>query len=392
MISNPIAQQPITLEVNGIPFTGFVDPISASCSVENLCGTFSFTTTQPKGNGFLGDNTFPIKKGDKCRVLINNISIVNGFVEEITVQYDAHNHTVSLEGRDKTCDIVDSTLDGKITFHAPLDLVSITKQVLDYLGINDIEVAANLEIKPFSQGEIISSEVGQTAFEFIEYYAKKRHVLMTTDGNGNILFTQSGTQQLQTVLANSERILSKPIIKSASVNLSDTRKFYKYVAYAQTNSAGMQIVNDFNQLPVDQEVSMISKPAYDTDIKRTSRVYNFMSDTSHLDQQDLDTRAVWEANVRTANGFKYGVTVQGFIAPQDNLIWRPNQLVTVVDDLCNVNSVLLVSSVKYSYSMDSGSETSLELVNKDAFTTKILDKETKTKTEKTHKEGIIYKF
>lgn len=383
MFSNITAQQQMTLEVNGIPYTGFVDPISASASIENLCGTFTFTSSQPT------QSSFPIKKGDACRILINNIPIVNGFVEEITVQYNSQSHSITIEGRDKTCDLVDSTLDGKITFHAPLDLIAVTQKVLSYLGITNINVSSNVTIAPFSQGEIVSAEVGQTVFDFIEYYAKKRQVLMTTDGNGNILFTQSGTIQLQTLLVNSNTISSKPIIKSASMNISEVKKFNKYVVYAHTNSAGMGVASDFNQLPVDQEVTMISSPAYDTGI-RNNRIYNFTSDTSHLNQNDLNTRAIWEANVRRANGFKYSVTVQGFIAEQDNLIWRPNQLVTVIDDVCGINSVLLISSVRYDYSLNNGSETTLELVDKDAFTINVITPEKQTKKDKYSKEGSIY--
>jgi prophage tail gpP-like protein len=383
MISNVTAPQIMSLEIDGVPYTGFTDPISASCSVENLCGTFTFTATQPKLNDF------PIKRGDSCRVLVNDTPVVNGFVEEITVQYDTGNHSITIEGRDKTCDIVDSTLDGKITFHAPLDLIAITQQVLTSLGITGMSVTSNVTLAPFSQGEIISAEVGQTAFEFIEYYAKKRQVLMTTDGDGNIVFTQSGTEEINTVIANSETILSKPIIKSASMSLSETKKFNKYIAYAHTNSAAMQIVTDFSQLPVDQEVTMISAPAYDVTV-RPSRIYNFSSDTSHLNQGDLNTRAIWESNVRRANGFKYSVVVQGFVAEQDGELWRPNQLVTVVDDVCDIDSVLLISSVKYNYSLSGGSETTLELVDKDSFTVSIIDAPEQTKKAKVNKQGTIY--
>ena len=68
----------ITLEINGNRFGGFTD-ISVFRSVENISGSFSFSAT----NENIVD--FPIEAGNACRVLINNDSVADGFVESINL-------------------------------------------------------------------------------------------------------------------------------------------------------------------------------------------------------------------------------------------------------------------------------------------------------------------
>src|SRR6056297_2660353 len=105
----------ITLEVNGIRYGNFTS-INVYKSIETISGTFNFSATS--------DDVivFPIQAGATCKVLVDNTAIITGFVENISVNYDSQSHNLQISGRDKTCDIIDSSVIGKKEFTGPITL------------------------------------------------------------------------------------------------------------------------------------------------------------------------------------------------------------------------------------------------------------------------------
>ena len=93
--------------------------------------------------------------------------------------------------------------------------------------------------------------------------------------------------------------------------------------------------------------------------------------------QDIIIRAKWEANVRKTRGRQYSVTVVGF-RNQTKALWKVNTLVSVVDEFAGINSQMLINSVDFSFSLDSGSTTSMTLVPSNAYTIDLSEPKTET--------------
>jgi len=361
------------LEINGIPYGGFTEA-NAEISMIDMSGSFTFSISA------LSNLTkFPILIGDACRVLINNQPIITGWVEKINVNYDSANHTISISGRDKTCDVIDSTLgESSLSFNSSISLIDLTKRVLAYLGITDIKVSSTVDIPIFNVTEIgnISIETGESAFEFIEKYAQQRQVLPTTDGSGNIVFTRTGSTVLKTILTSSPS--AKSTILSASVDYDYTKRFYKYVLSTQMNSINLSVITDTEHPNAEKQTSVVST-AYDQGSgslppTRKTRTYNLIqSESSYNNLKYLQDRAWYESNFRRSRSFIYKAMVQGFSPVNDpTLIWRPNYMINVQDAYCNIDSILLINSVKFSYSVDGGSTTVLELIDRDSYTIDVL--------------------
>ena len=100
----------ILLEVNGQQYIGWQD-VNVSKSIENLSGQFSFSSTVREEDL---DNqrivTNPIKAQDQARILVNGELLISGTVEQLTISYDTESHTVRVSGRDKTGDLIDSSI------------------------------------------------------------------------------------------------------------------------------------------------------------------------------------------------------------------------------------------------------------------------------------------
>lgn len=358
------------LEINGVPYTGFTKA-TASKAMDNISGEFNFSVSA------LNDLTkFPIKNKSPCCVLVNNKPFITGYVEKLSISYDSSSHQIIVSGRDKTCDIVDNTIGSELSFTAGISLENIIKKVLTIYGLeNSIGVSSNTEIDVFTKDELgnISPQIGESAFSFLEKYAKKRQVLIMSDGGGNIILARASKYKIKTVLDFSQNL--QGTILNATIDYDDTKRYYKYIMLAQQNSVSDGIIDNLDNINhTNDKIVSMKAIAYDKKI-RTTRVFNLLqNDDSYNSQSDLQDRAQWESNYRMATGFKYTVTVQGFSPMNDPLlIWQPNMLVLANDAYCDIeDQLLLIKSVAFNYSVDGGSTTTLELVDKDGYSVDVL--------------------
>lgn len=347
----------ITLEIDGNRFEGFT-AINVFRSVEAISGSFQFAATSSKVINF------PISAGQACRVLINDIPVITGFVEVVGVSYNATGHSLDISGRDGTSDVIDSTVAGGKEFTAPITLEQIITTSLSNNNITGIEVINNAgNIEPFAQGQSFSASVGETLFAFFEKYARKKQVLLSTDGKGNIVLNRAGSTATLAPLRNVKNGQQNNIL-SGSIRYSETDRFNKYTIRSQgNNSSILDFFGTSNENAVDQKNSAI-----DTDIKREGRQLDIISNSSD-DNVTLGDLATWHANLRRIRGTEYNVIVQGFFQDkQETRLWIPNELVQIEDEFADVSATQLIKSVEYNLSEISGTTTTISLVDKDAYT------------------------
>ncbi len=360
----------IVLEINGTPYTGFTSA-AASKSMTDISGEFTFSVSA------LGElQKFPIKNGSEARILVDNKPFITGYVEAVDIDYDSNSHQISVKGRDKTCDIVDNTVGGDLSFTAGISLQEIIQKVLESYGLeNSIKVSSNVQLDVFDSNELgnISLQSGETAFNFIVKYAAKRQVLTMSDGDGNILLarTPSDEDRLNTILTSSPNY--QGTILNAKVSYDNTKRFYKYIILSQQNSVTKGLVTEIGDTVDNAKIVSMTAVAYDEDIRHTRIRYLMQNSESDNEQQSLQDRVQWEANHRMATGFKYTATVQGFSPINDQAnIWQPNMLVMINDEYCDIlNQLLLIKSVSFKYGLD-GSTTTLELIDKDGYSIEAL--------------------
>jgi len=375
----------ITVEIdepNAGEYVGF-ESIEVIRSMENFSGSFTIQAapidlTDPPDKVATKNlkTDWPVKINSKVKILVNEQPILTGYVESINIDYSANpdSHTFTITGRDKTADIIDSTCE-TFTLVAPTSLVKIAKEILKLLGITDIKIKVQegLTIKPLAASDIASFPYGTSYFDILEEYAKKSQVLLTTDGDGNILFSRAiTTNKFKTVLSTNPK--TKNTIKKGSLAIDASKKFYKYIvksmASDSSNVALAILGNDDSTNPTQQ--------AIDDTVNRKSRIYNFISEVS-CNQPTLKDRAKWEANFRQTQAKKYLYTVGLHTPPDDpKEIWKPNYLVDVQDIFGDGDNELLINSVTYRYNLSVGSEVDLELVQKNAFSLELAKLEKST--------------
>jgi len=343
----------LILEVNKVKYEGFLDAY-AEISMDTIFGSFSFSATSETGKNF------PIRNGSSVKILVNDIPVITGYAERLEVNYDSDRHFIRISGRDKTADLVDSTLYDSLELNTPLSLQRVIQTVLSRLGITDIKVINNAgAIRLFETSELISGSAENNAFEFIERYARKRQVLLSTDGLGNIVLNRASKDLLPIVLQNIAGDNNNNIF-SAIVRYDTMNRFNKIKVYSQDN---------YSVTEADPNSDSVNRKGISTDNEiRAGRRRAVISEFSGDDFTNRD-RAIWEVNIRRARGFVYEAIIPGFnINETSKDIWTPNKLIKVQDDFCDVSSQLLIRKVKYQLDESNGEITTLTMSPRDAYT------------------------
>lgn len=357
----------IQIRVNGQVYENFISA-SVSSSLKTLSGSFSLAVSANERE------LLPIKMSDTIEILIDDNVVLSGYLDKLSGDHSSSSHTISLTGRDKTADIIDSTVSSKKEYKGPFSLKKLIENVLRDSGIKDIKVIDEVgNLDNFTKSDSISAEIGQTIFDFIDTYASKRQVLLTTDGLGNLVITRGASENSGITLV---KLKSDPTkrnnILSSSINIDNSQRFNKYIVQTQANP----IFSLSSSSP--EKDTNINSSAIDSEI-RASRVLEFQAEES-LTDATAKQRAEWEANLRRSNSFTYTAVVQGHSYAEG--IWKVNTLVAVIDEYWDISSDgLLVSDIEYSYGLD-GTLTKLTFVYPESYTVQAeLDQATAAKQD-----------
>jgi prophage tail gpP-like protein len=361
----------MTLEVGGEQYEGFT-AVNVVTTLDTISGQFSFESAP------LETGIYPFVIGQDCVVRVEDEVVITGYIERINVNYDCESHSIVVEGRDRTADVIDGSGNGaNVEYQADLSFEEVIRQTLQKNGITDIGVINTVQdLKNFSKGEIESQNLGETIFEFLQRLAKKKQVFLTTDGLANITITRSEGVRVDEYLTNDPEN-PQSNIKSSNISYDYTERFNEYTVKSQENTAASNL---FGNVSAPSSVVEKDKSVFDENI-RSDRKITILGDSAYTSEQLIE-RAQWEANIRRVRSRNYQFTVQGHKRSKDSGIWKPNQLVQVKDVFSDIDDELLINRVSYSFSIDEGSITALDLVEKDAYKTEaelpVVNKKEKT--------------
>lgn len=363
----------ITIQIEGINFEGFTE-VSVVRSIETISSGFSFVATNTNSA------TFPIKQGDSCKIFVNSIQVIDGFVETLNPFRSTNESNITISGRDRTKKVIKSSVSVNTNFASNISLKNVIKQTLSKNGITGIDVIEDVDvgdIELFKAGEIVSAEIGSNMFDFLENLARKKQVLLTTDGKGNIVLARGSTKPIDAQLILKEGQTINTNTEESELILNDDNRYNKVIVKSQANlsaksSYSTSTVADITAFAIDEEIL-------------EGETLVVISETALSSITDAKNRAIWEINTRKARGFTYTRTVTGFSFDtiDESKIWEPNKLIDVVDEQWDINARLLIKNVEYRLDSDrAGGITLLTLTLQNAYnlslsSSKIIEQNTK---------------
>lgn len=330
----------VKLKVDNKDYTGWTS-IEVSKGIEDLSGSFSLVLT----NRWRDDKeSLAIRPGRPCKVSIEGETIIDGYIDVLSISYNADFHEIRVSGRDKAADLIDCAVANGTGEYKNLTFDKIIEQIVSPFGISvKNEVPSGSPIKKFN------IEQGMSAYEAIQKLCLRAGCLAVSDNEGNLILTRAGTESGGTGLIEKENILE------AIATYDFTQRFSKYIVKGQ--KAGKDNEDAVTATTAKSEVT-------DSNVDRY-RPTLIVADGQN-DKTKAETRAKWEAAVRRGKSRVFEITVQGWLDGSGST-WKTNQLLNLDAPNLGVSDNLVVANTIFR--LDEGGErTTLSLSPAEAFT------------------------
>ena len=328
----------VILKVGGQIYDGWTS-VEIDRELGSITGSFSLSVTEQWPGS---QATHRIPAGAACQLLIGDTPLITGWVDDVVPSYDATSHTVSIKGRDKTCDLVDCSaiVTGPGSWNG-VSIMTIAQALLAPYGISIHSTVATTDLVMAGH----SIQMGESVWECIERGLRLYGVIAMPDGNGNVLLTTPGAGP-----ALAEMKLGGAIL-SASASFSGKDTFSDYWILGQFPGT-----SDTYSDP--RVTNGVSAHASDPTVTRyRPLIVSVEANTSELDF--LPKRALWEAAHRSGKGRLAGVKTQGWRDAGGN-VYVPDAMIRVEDDFLGIHESLLVTGVKLALS-DAGRTADLKV-------------------------------
>lgn len=327
----------VTFYINNMVFDGF-KTVRISRNLMSLTGTFSITITD---KWRVDQEDFEIKPGDRIHCHLGQAALFEGFIDKLSISASAKSRNITIEGRDKTQDLVDCSIVTASEFNN-LTFTGIATELLKPFGIKVLpEVDVGDKFIKFSVRQ------GETVFEALDRAAKERQLILLSSTHGNLIIQKRGFQRASSELIEGANVLA------ASVSFDNTQRFSEYIVKGQ--STGI--------IGTPKEATQNRGSAKDSGVTRYRPTIIIAENA--VDNGGAQKRAEFESTFRAAKAMKINVTAQGW-KQKDESLWQVNQLVQVDIRSIGVKQKLLINRVKFDQS-ESGRRVELELIRPDAF-------------------------
>lgn len=328
----------ISLSIAGTKYSGW-ETIRVSRSIDSLCGTFNFSLTD-----FPFEDTRQIQAGLAVTLQVGSTTLITGYIDAVSRVREGNRTELTFSGRDKTLDLVDCSAIYKSNVWRQAKLSQITNDLCEPFGVIVASVeGGDPKIKEFA------IQTGESPFSAIERLCRAYGILPLTNNNGNILLTTIGSTE-----ADVQLVVGKNIEKvTYSQDWSDRFSDYLIKGYIRGSGSGW----------LKDRVNLKGH-SVDAGVDRYRPLVVVAE--RHMTQAEISTRAGWEAQVRMGKSESVNCTVMGWhqnpsLPPILSRIWEPNELVSIEDSSWDIRAQLVITSVTFEVTAQTGRTTSLVL-------------------------------
>ncbi len=332
----------VVLMVAGTEYGGWKE-IRIERSVDTISGAFSLSVSDRWEAGAV---PWPINPGDECKIQADGETLISGFVDVVNTSFSATDHSITVQGRDKSADMIDSSANNQPGSWEKITIGDLAKKLAEPFGIKVTDESGDKT--PFPLAKLQPSE---TPYEMLERYARQRGILTIADGQGGIILTKPGKERAETSLVQGVNILS------ASGTADHSNRFSEYLV------TGQNFGSDF---AYGDEAAQLEAKAKDLEI-RTARKLRIIA-ANATDAKGMKAVAEWESTVRAARSSPLKITVQGWRQSEGGKIWKPGQLVSVQSSFLRMDEPkdMIINAVTLSKS-ENGTLAELELMRPSAY-------------------------
>ncbi len=371
----------IWLKVNGQIFDQWTNA-NVTRDLKDFSGSFSFelrdysrsiSTFQFSSSS---NAVFALKPGMEAEVYVEGQIVLKGYIETVSPDIDEDHAAVSISGKDKAGDLVDSTAapNGPSEFNN-VKLEDAVKRIAEPFGLS---VRSEIDTgDAFPRYGIDLSETGLSA---IDKGARQRHALVMSDGVGGVVLTRTGANRAPAALSLPGNV------KASSGHFTHKDRHSKVIVRGQSEKAATARDGRAAPLtggaapiaPEDRQVSdgsatererrgvVASGEASDEEIRRYRPIVHLAR--SKADDKGCAEEADWRMRTKRGESEEISYRVHGF--SENGRLWRVNETVEVADSFQDVFRDMLISRVTFLLQEDGGEETEIAVTSPEAFDNK----------------------
>ncbi|AIJ09256.1 phage baseplate assembly protein [Edwardsiella anguillarum] len=335
----------VELFIDGVIFTGWIS-VRVTRSIERLAGDFELDIMMP---GQPAPHSF--RTGQPLKLTINGQTVITGYLDVVKQKITEDSLTVSVQGRDKTGDLVDCSAIYAGGQWRNRTLAQIAEDLCRPFGIKVIwALNDTTAAKPFTS---FTLELSETVSDALTRAARHRGVLVTSNADGDLVFTQAGNIQTDT-LTLGENLLA--------CDYSDDwrNRYSEYQIKGHSGGGGKS--GDA------KTAALIAAPKGKADDHVITRYRPRVILADHkIDAASARQRALREERRALARSISFTAQLRGWFRDNGKL-WEPNLLTRVSAARVGVDvQALLISRVEFALDIRSGETTTLTLAPRDAF-------------------------
>lgn len=336
----------LILKVNGVEYGGWKD-INIGAGIDRVCRDFTLSITWKwAGNTNVLNR---IKPFDLCEVWIDGDKIITGYIYSAPINYSADTVQTTITGRSLTSSLVDCSAIGNSQYRKRKAGDVITAIAKEY-GVKVIDNSGSTELLDF----VI--EKGEKCFEAFQRIIKNERLLITDNGDGELVLANVGELKADDALVLGKNILAC----NAENNWSEVYSEYRVNSQSASGAPNEADDDDADSHNVEGGFTFERSIKNELPIKR---VLVIKSDGKSSSAQ-LNARLEFEKLNRLGKAKERTYTVQGW-RQSNGKLWLPNMLVEIDDWLAGVTGQMLITEV--SYRVSNGHTAELKLSSPEGY-------------------------
>jgi prophage tail gpP-like protein len=323
----------VTVIAGGAPYTDW-EKISVTASLSEAVRTFTIETTEHPGQ-------FRFPPGTPVQIYANGDLLIDGYVNVYESTGAHSSHRISVQGRGKGQDYIDSSAEHDTGFWEDKTPEDVAKE-LNKWGIG-IKSEVPLDKIPYQQ-----LKPGETPHQMVERYLRTEGVTQMGEPNGDILMTNASVaKSCFGILLEGQNILEY------QVSLTDGSRHSNYLVKGQSRkgigAGALRIKQQAGDKGVKRHRPKIIANETDTDTKRAKK------------------RAEHEKERGAGRSIQATVKTQGF-RDFAGVLFAPNKLIYVhAPILMHLVETMLIEGIQLDQDSKGGSISGLKLIDPRAY-------------------------
>ena len=336
------APDELVLEANGQKITGW-NGIAVTLRAEGFPNSFNVALSSRNAGGKV---LTIVKAGDACSIRLGGDVVITGYVDRYSEGGDAESHTLAIQGRGMTQDLVDCAAEWT-TDQVHGNALTIASQLAQPYGIGVVlanGASAGSDIVPWALN------YSETAASIIQRVAQNAALLAYENAKGQLVLAAVGSTSAASGVVYGQNV------ESWAVESSMDERYSEVVCCGQSMAA-------WGDLPG----SDFFDTEYDPNVPRHRRMAIILADVAELPQPFTIRKAKWEISRRAGRSTSVNVTIDSW-RDSAGMLWAPNTLIPVsLPTNVISDSSLVISEVTFRRG-EQGTHADLVLMPKSAFT------------------------